>query len=185
LIQDCNEINRLLDAYFAQHGQRPHNYNGPDMQREIEKQKRKGEQAIVAHDQVSYADVLVALHAIRDHLGIVYGQIVENPETLTEPERAARQIRYALLDADEIEQLARAKKQSDVQNEIILLRNQLNASTRDLQSNPLLVLRRVAQVRARLQQIKTMVMNAKAVGSSIGELVEDISADDAKRRTQE
>ncbi|GCE51215.1 molecular chaperone DnaK (HSP70) [Thermosporothrix hazakensis] len=185
LIQDCNEINRLLDAYFAQHGQRPHNYNGPDMQHEIEKQKRKGEQAIVAHDQVSYADVLVALHAIRDHLGIVYGQIVENPETLTEPERAARQIRYALLDADEIEQLARAKKQSDVQNEIILLRNQLNASTRDLQSNPLLVLRRVAQVRARLQQIKTMVMNAKAVGSSIGELVEDISADDAKRRTQE
>jgi molecular chaperone DnaK len=172
LVVECINFNQFIAALFTQSGKGTQGYSSQEVSKGIDTQQRQGEHAIAAGDQASYADVLVALHAIRDHLALLYSRAVNSDDTRTESEKAADAIRSTLADAIEIDQLAAARTRKDLQNEIVLIKNQLNAAARDIQTNPLLVQHRANQAWVRLQQMKNVLAGAQG-DTDDGSLVED------------
>jgi molecular chaperone DnaK len=175
LVGDCLSLNQYLATLHSQVDQVNQPHNAGELIRAINAQQIRGEQAFAARDQTGYADALMALFAIRDHLSLQYQKIVQGQDTRTESEKAAGMVKNALAEVQEIEQMAAACKRPDFQSELILIRSQVNATARDIQSNPLLVEHRIRQIWSRMQQIKN-VLHGSSDDSGDGKLVEDHSS---------
>ncbi|GHO73839.1 hypothetical protein KSD_16100 [Ktedonobacter sp. SOSP1-85] len=172
VVGECLNLKNFVEALSTYSGITQQGYNSREISKAIETQQIQGDQAFQAGDQTRYTNALVALYALRDHLALLYAKAVKSENTLSESEKAASYIHSILVEATEIDQIATGRKRKDFQNEIILIKNQLNAAARDIQTNPLLVQHRANQAWVRLQQIKNVLVNSQEDGDD-GKLVED------------
>ncbi len=171
----CLNLNQYIDAVQDRRNLIGPKHNAAELNKAINTQRLLGEQAFANEDQASYANALVALDAIRDHLYVLYSSMVSDQDTRSETEKADGMVKGTLEEIENIEQLAIVRGRTDFKNELVLLRSQTQAASRDVQSNPSLVLNRVRQVLTRLQQIKN-VLQGSSDDSDKGKLVEDHTA---------
>lgn len=153
LVLECQELRDLLEHIGQTHKAR-------EMTNAIEAQRVQGGQAFDGGDQTKYADAIVRLNALRDHLVMLLKQLINYEDTRTDQERAADGIGYAIEEADEVYLLAMAARRPDFQSEVLLLKSQLRSSGQEAQTNPSAVLQRIAQARTRLEQIRNVVIGS-------------------------
>lgn len=151
LVLECQELRDLLEHVGQTHKSR-------EMSTAIETQRLQGSQAFDASDQTQYADAIVRLNAMRDHLVMLLKQLINYEDPRSEEEKAADSIGFAIEEADEVYLLAVAAKRSDFQSEILLLKSQLRAAMPDAQTNPMAVLQKTSQARTRLEQVRNVVI---------------------------
>jgi molecular chaperone DnaK len=175
IVGECLHLNQYIDALQDQRNLVDAKNNATELNKSINMQRVQGEQAFADEDQIRYANALVALNAIRDHLNLLYYKLVRDQDTRSEAEKAESMVKGTLEEIENIEQIAIARGRPDFRNELMLLRSQAQAAARDVQANPQLVQNRLRQVLTRLQQMKN-VLQGSSDDSDKGKLVEDHTA---------
>jgi molecular chaperone DnaK len=156
LAKECFELNQ----YVAQEaGKAGKTYDLREMAKAIDAQRMQGEKAFAAEDQKAYSECILMLENIRNHIIALARKIimpVEDPRT--EAEKATDHVRFAEGEASKVSQFAASQSRKDLQDETEQIKNQLNQLSREAQKNPRAVQEKVAQLRARLEQIKNVLM---------------------------
>jgi hypothetical protein len=175
IVSECLQLNQYIDALQDRRHLIDAKHNAAELNKAINTQRILGEQAFSNSDQTAYANAWAALEAIHDHLNLIYYKLVRDLDTRSEAEKAEGMVKGTLEEIEMIEQLAIARGRSDFRTEMMLLRSQTQAATRDVQTNPQQVQNRLRQVLIRLQQIKN-VLQGSSDDSDNGKLVEDHTA---------
>ncbi len=165
LVKECQSLQAIASQIDQSHKVR-------ELAKAIDIQRIEGEQAFANNNRVAYADAIVKLNAINNHLGMLLHQIVDSQDTRSEEEKIADFVKFALKEADDVYQLALAEKRSDFQSEIVLIKSQLRASSQNIQGNAYLAWQRVSQACTRLEQIRNVLIGSLGQ-SQDGKLVED------------
>ena len=165
LVEECQVLAEMI-ANARKSGK------SQELEKAIDTQRIEGEEAFAATNHTAYADAIVKLNAIRDHLVMLLRQAVNIEDSRSEQERATDAVNFALKEAEEVRQLAAAEKRTDFQSEIALLSSQLRASLLDVEKNPYSVHQTASQARTRLERIKNVLMGSLGQ-SRDGKLVEE------------
>ncbi|RMG22388.1 MAG: hypothetical protein D6732_25865 [Methanobacteriota archaeon] len=172
LVKECLELNSYVARAAAESGY-PHDQR--EVAKAIEAQRVMGEKALANSDQKSYSDVLALLESIRNNLIGLGQKFFQERDTRTDIEKATDHIRYAEDEASKMEQFAASQEREDLKGEIHQIKSQLKDLSREAQKNPKAVQEKIGKLRARLEQIKNILMGKKEDGEG-GKLVEDISS---------
>lgn len=151
LVKDCQEIGDLLIR--VEQSARTN-----ELINSIELQRASGDDAYANSNQTEYADAIVKLNALRDHLISLLVQLTDYQDPRSDLERATDSIDYAEEQITEVEQLARAARRTDYLSEISRLRLDLRALKQEAQRNPTETLRKVVQIRQHLHQIRNVLV---------------------------
>jgi molecular chaperone DnaK len=165
LVKDCLTLQEIL----AKTGQVR---KSEELAQAIEMQRAEGEKAFKDSDRTTYADAIVKLNAIQEHLIMVLRQVINIEDTRSDKEMASDTVRYALEDAEDVYQLAVAARRTDLQAEIALIMNLLRSSVQDIEKNPQAVYQKASQARTRIAQCKNVLMGSLGQ-SRQGDLVEE------------
>ena len=172
LIKECHEINQYAAQLAAEAGQ-PHDHR--EVAKAIDAQRVQGEKAFAAGDQKAYSDAIMMLESIRNHVIALAQKVMPSPPAVPESERAAAHVKVAGDEASKVGQYAAAQGRKDLQDEIEQIQKKLKGLAREAQKNPRAVQEAVSKLRARLEQIKNVLMG-KPTDQDEGSLVEDYSA---------
>lgn len=169
LVKECYEINQYTSRAAAEAG-KPHDHR--EVEKAIEAQRVQGEKAFAAGEQKAYSDAIVMLESIRNHVIALAQKVVKIEDTRTDVERAADHVKYADGEAAKVSQLATAQGRKDLDDEIKKIKKQIEGLAREAQKNPGAVQDKVSKLRARLEQIKNVLMG-RQTDREKGSLVED------------
>jgi molecular chaperone DnaK len=169
LVQECFELNQYVAQEAAKAG-KPHDHR--EVAKAIDAQRVQGEKAFAAGDQKAYSDTILMLENIRNHIIALAQKMIKPEDTRTNVERAADHVKFAEGEASKVNQFAASQNRKDLQDETEQIKNQLNQLSKEAQKNPRAVQEKVAQLRARLEQIKNVLMG-KSDGQDKGKLVVD------------
>lgn len=172
LVDECVQLNRYLESQSGLVGAK---YNAVEVRQTIKTQQLLGEQAFLNKDRTGYANALASLQAISDHLGLLYYQMTKTLDTRSAQEKAEDLLQGVLAEAERVNILAIARGRTDLQNEIDLLKKQVQATATEAQTNPRLAEMRLRQVLSRLEQIKNMLQREEN-NAGDGRLVDDYGA---------
>ncbi|GCE07570.1 Hsp70 family protein [Dictyobacter aurantiacus] len=175
IVSACLQLNHYIDSLQDQHTIVGQKHNAEELNKAINSHFVEGKRAFASGDQATYGNTLVALDAIRDHLSMLYYNVMSDQDSRSETEIAESMVKGTLEEIEHIEQLIIGRQRSDLSSELVLLKSQAQASARDVQSNPQLVQSRLRQVLTRLQQIKNM-LRGSSDDSGKGKLVDDHTA---------
>ena len=169
LVEECQEINRYVAQTAAEAGQ-PHDHR--ELQKSIDFQRVQGEKAFAAGDQKAYSDAIMLLESIKNHLIALAQKVMPVPPPISEQERAAAMGEVAEREANKLGQFAASQQRKDLQEEAELIKKKLGELAREAQKNPKAVQEKISMLRARLEQMKNVLMGRRE-DKDRGSLVED------------
>jgi len=172
LVGECIEINQYV-AVKAAEAKQPHDTR--EISKAVEAQRVHGERAYRDGDQKAYSDAITMLESIKDHMIEIMRKIMPPPPPMPESEKARRMAEHAKEEVSRVGQLAKAQKRDDLQKEIGEIRKQLETLAQEAETNPQPVQEKLSQLRARLEQIKNVLMG-KVPDPEEGSLPQDHSA---------
>ncbi|NIM12392.1 MAG: hypothetical protein GTO45_09780, partial [Candidatus Aminicenantes bacterium] len=172
LVKECHEINQYTAQAAAEAGQ-PHDHR--EMSKAIEAQRVQGEKAFAKSDQKAYSDAIMMLENIRNHLIGLAQKVMDVKDTRNDYEKTADHIKHANGEASKMSQFAAAQGRKDLQDEVEQIKKNLEQLSKEAQKNPRGVQEKISQFRARLEQIKNILMGKKE-NKDDGSLVEDHSS---------
>lgn len=169
LVKECHEINQFAARAAAEAGH-PHDHR--ETAKAIDAQRIQGEKAYANSDQKALSDCITMLENIRNHVIALYQKIAQPQDTRSEAEKATAHVDHAGGEAGKVEQMAAAQGRDDFQKEVKEIKKKLNSLSHEAQKNPKAVQEAVGKLRARLEQIKNVLMG-KRKSDDEGELVEE------------
>lgn len=171
LVQECFDLNQTTSRAAAEAGQP---YDQRELQKAIEAQREQGGRAYTAGNQRAYADAIMMLENIRNHLVGLARKVMKFEDSRTEAEKAADHIRFGETEAEKVAAMAAVQARQDLIQETQEIKKHLRQLAKESQKNPRGVQQRVSQLRMRLEQIKNIIMG-KRVEEDEGKLLDDLS----------
>jgi molecular chaperone DnaK len=152
-VADCVSLNEYVGTISGTHDVR-------DTARHIEVQRDAGERAYQSRDQQTYADAMVHLRTIYDHLTDIYRRERPSTNEQTITQQAAGATEVGLQLADQVKTRAIAVGRGDLRDEAHEIWQKIMDLRSEAQTRPQHVIDSVLTHRRRLEQIDNILMQS-------------------------